>query len=299
MDTQKKLNKLDKSVFKWIKQWVQSPTNRELFLTEPANLISEFLKDRAEYFLLAQTLFDLSTWHLINFENDLMSGDQKSPHLCLASTFSGASLELSRHLISQGINESILPNNASLSLGLAAITNHKEDFTTRYEIIVEGLTTPLLDFSTLNSPNNGKGELFTHLWFMLLLYSKTTNEEIDLSNLSHPTSMPPYKRALDNWNTTNEQLLQAIISEMAEYHLANTIATTPDDIAEFDYEYTMLLPFEIITFLQIRTWNGLVNPETFNHPLMNHPLSFHQTNTHTHTTPEIIHKIIEKIKDRN
>lgn len=297
MNNTAQMSRLDKKVRRWVKQWPDMPINRELFLTEPSSVISDYLDDKTDHFTLSQASLDLSIWHTINYEKDLLSGISSSEHLCLASLYSGQSLALARTLIAEGLNISILPNDASLSLGLAAAANQKDEFTARHEILIEGLTSPLLDFSTSTNPKNEKGELFSHLWFMMKLHLKTMNVELDVSNISHPAHLLPYERALENWDARDEKIVQSLISEMAEFHISNTTPITPDDIAEFDYEYTMLFPYEIITFLQIRTWNGLANPEKFDHPLMSHPLSLHQTATHAQL-PESFRNAVLKFNCR-
>ncbi len=298
MNATKQMDKLDKRVRNWIKQWLQSPINKELFLTEPSNTISEYIESKAEHVLLAQASLDLSIWHIINHQHILLSGNSESTHLGLASLFSGQSLAFNRTLKAEGFNVTVIPYNASLSLGLAAAAGQKDEFKTRHGILVEGLTSPLLDFSTANRPDNEKGKLFAHLWFMLELPLKSMNIALNRSDFSYPTHPHPYERALQNWNTNDEGILQVVVSEMADYHLANTTPTTPDDIAEFDYEYTMLFPFEIITFLQVRSWHGLSNPEKFDHPLMNHPLARRQPTIHMQL-PINARKAIKKFRTRD
>ncbi len=160
-----------------------------------------------------QASLDLSIWHTINYENDLLSGISNSEHLCLASLFSGQSLAIGRTLIAEGFNIAVLPNNASLFLGLAAAANQKDEFIARHGILIEGLTSPMLDFSTSTNHKNEKGELFSHLWFMLKLYLRTLDVELDVSSMSHPAHLHPYERVLENWNTGDGELVQSMISE--------------------------------------------------------------------------------------
>ena len=54
---------------------------------------------------------------------------------------------------------------------------------------------------------------------------------------------------------------------------ANPSARLRASLAEFDTEDRMLFPYEILAFLRLREWQGLVNPEVFEHPLMQQPLT--------------------------
>lgn len=210
----------------------------------------------------------MATWHLARYEQTALNSIHDFNELSIASTYYGYMLKFEGALVTGGSNSPIAPSTAALSLSLAAIANWPVEFKARFDIILNGLDTVLLDLKRRQS-----GKLFHHFWFLLQLYAKSVNRKIDVSQYTRPETPSPYEQVLEQWDTPDQSLLDVLVSQMADFHLSN--ATTPmhDEIFEFDYEDRMLFPYEILTLLRVREWHGLKNPTTFEHPLMQHPLS--------------------------
>ncbi|MGG2100164.1 hypothetical protein [Stenotrophomonas sp. NRRL B-14846] len=50
MSTENQIRRLDRKVRRWIKQWPENTVNRELFLIEPFNTISEYLGSKGYHY---------------------------------------------------------------------------------------------------------------------------------------------------------------------------------------------------------------------------------------------------------
>ena len=275
--TDKKINaaltikKLDKKIKKWISNWVSTPTPRELFLEEPMNAFTNYLSGQAVFHTLGDQSENLATWHLINYQNTVLSGSPHYEELAYASFHYGQMLEIKKILADSYRGGSMLPAVSALSLSLSAVCGWKDEFSVRFNTLKNGLDTKLLHLR--KNEKHEAGKLFRHFWFLLELYAKSIGKSIDTSPYSYPTTLSPYEQVLQNWDTSDQNTLQELISRMADFNLSQTISSEHEDVLEFDYEDRMLFPYEILAFLRVREWANLENPLTFDHPLMQHPLA--------------------------
>lgn len=262
---------LDKKVRKWIYNWISAPTPKELFLDEPISAFTDYLNGQDIAHTLGDQAENLATWHLIHYESTALSNNHDFKELANASFYYGQMLELKEILANSGKGGPVLPAVSALSFSLAAISGWKNECALRFSIIKKGLDTPLLNLKS--NEKHQAGTLFRHFWFLVELYAKSTNNNIDTSLYSYPPELSPYQQALNNWDTADQTLLQGLISSMADFHLSHARTPKQDDVLEFDYEERMLFPYEILAFLRIREWANLKNPSSFDHPLMQHPLA--------------------------
>lgn len=285
--------KLDKKIRKWICNWIGAPTPKELFLDEPISVFTNYLSGQDIAHTLGDQAENLATWHLIHYESTALNNNHDFKELASASFYYGQMLELKETLANSGKGGSILPAASALSLSLAAISDWKDEFALRFNIIKNGLDTPLL-----NLQNNGKhqaGALFRHFWFLIELYAKSISINIDTSSYSYPPELSPYQQVINNWDTEDQALLQTLISSMADFHLSHARTPEQNDVLEFDYEERMLFPYEILAFLRIREWSNLKNPSSFDHPLMQHPLALLPASL-IEPNNELFNNVINKFK---
>lgn len=265
------IKKLDKRIKTWISNWVSTPTPRELFLDEPMNAFTTYLNGQDISHTLGDQSENLATWYLINYENTVFNGNPNYEDLAYASFHYGQMLDIKKSLADSDSGGALLLAVSALSFSLAAISDWKDECSSRFNILKTGLDTPLLHLR--KNEKHEAGNLFRHFWFLLELYAKSIGQKIDTSLYSYPTKLSPYDLALQCWDTSDQTVLQELISQMANFHLSQTLSPEDDDVLEFDYEGRMLFPYEILTFLRIREWANLKNPVTFDHPLMQHPLA--------------------------
>ncbi|MNF57984.1 hypothetical protein D3C84_395260 [compost metagenome] len=271
MNSTKNIVKLDKKIRKWIFNWISTPTPKELFLDEPTSALIDYLNGQDISHTLGDQVENLATWYLIHYESTALNQTFNFKELANASFYYGQMLEIKEALADSGKGGSILPAVTALSFSLAAISGWKDECALRFSIIKKGLDTPLLNLKS--NENHQTGTLFRHFWFLLELYAKSTNKNLDTSLYSYPAEFSPYQQVINNWNTEDQTFLQVLISSMADFHLSHAKTPEHDDVLEFDYEERMLLPYEILAFLRIREWADLKNPSSFDHPLMQHPLA--------------------------
>lgn len=271
MNATETIKKLDKKIKKWISNWVSTPTPRELFLVEPMSAFTNYLNGQDISYTLGDQSENLTTWHLINYENTAFKGEPNYEELAYATFHYGQMLEIKKSLADIDSGGAILLAVSALSFSLAAISGWKNECAARFNILKTGLDSPLLHLQ--KNEKHDAGKLFRHFWFLLELYARSIGQNIDTSLYSYPTKISPYDRVLQNWDTSDQAVLQDLISQMADFHLSQTLTTEHDDALEFDYEERMLFPYEILAFLKIREWANLNNPITFDPPLMQHPLA--------------------------
>lgn len=113
----------------------------------------------------------------------------------------------------------------------------------------------------------------THPWFMLELYCRWQGIELDKAGLRYPDDLGLYQRALNNWDSEDTQRVSEIITELCDFHIAQSDedVTTDEYGNEFSPEFTssdyFIFPIEILMWLAIRKHKGLP-VYTPAHPLM-------------------------------
>jgi hypothetical protein len=191
--------------------------------------------------------------------------------LALSARFARAALQFEATFADAGQGGSILLHQAAFVFCLNVLAGWHKDADTVGQLLLKGLDTSLLDLR--HNDRHRKGELYRHFWFLLHLYCNTKGLIMNTSLYSYPQDMRPYADALANLRTTDIDAVQSLVSSMADFHLQEARDTSHDEIAEFDNDYQMLFPYEILCFLRLREWLELPNPDSFQHPLLNQPLA--------------------------
>ncbi len=167
------------------------------------------------------------------------------------------------------------------------ITGHKKEAAEASEVVVGALKTPFL---------NGGSDWYTHPWFLLQLICRWQNVEVDLEGCDVPSDMGVYNAVLSQWDTTDVETVQALVNQMASYHMDTARSDRNDDeINDFGDSDFWFFPYEILTWLRIREEMGLPNPEAFEHPLMQQPLAAMPPAT-PFPKDELLEQVVAKLK---
>ena len=105
-----------------------------------------------------------------------------------------------------------------------------------------------------------------HPWFMMELFCKWQNIELDYDKLNYPDSLGVYENTLQHWDTTDTELLSALIDKLSDFHIKQSSEyeqeTEKDENGDgYDLEFTsadyFIFPIEILIWLAIRREMGL------------------------------------------
>ena len=108
-------------------------------------------------------------------------------------------------------------------------------------------------------------------WYLLTLVNIFFNIKINYEAFNYPEDFGIYKQVLSNWNTTNLDLVDQLVSEMCDYHIEQSNPKDQENLLEIQFSLTCeyVYAFEILCWLNIRKMSRLENPNKFSHPLMN------------------------------
>jgi len=143
----------------------------------------------------------------------------------------------------------------------------------------------------------GWHSVYKHTWFMLEIFCKWQNIQLDYSKLYYPEDMDIYQEVLDNWDTRDERLLAKLVNNISDFHIAQSdeYVTTDEygneQSADFSSSDYFIYAIEILLWLNNRCRMGLPDYIAGNE-LMQLPIN----NWHTQKmeVPYII--LIEKAK---
>lgn len=110
-------------------------------------------------------------------------------------------------------------------------------------------------------------------WFILKLLNDYFGLEVDYSKYHIPKNMGIYEEVLLHKNSSDVDLVQELISQMAQYHILQSEPKNQSDmmLLQFSKAHEYIYAYEILVWLQYRHINGLSNPKVFSHSLMNLP----------------------------
>lgn len=272
MDSKKEVGRLQRKVSKWLKEWVVNPTLLKNFRDKPPALFGAYLAGDDEIALLGSRAQKIHFWHLVQFQHALLNqGDARLEDLALAARHAEAYIHFETAFAEAGKGGAVLLTEASLYLTLAILTGWQDATDRIGKALIRGLDTSLLDLR--HTDRHSKGILFRHFWFVLHLFAQARGHTFNTSLYSYPPDMSPYDEFLADWRTTDLTKVHDWVGAMADFHVQETRNRAHDEIDEFDSEDVMLFPYEILCWLRLREWLGLVNPESFSHPLMQQPLA--------------------------
>lgn len=266
------VKKLQTKLAKHFAAWVARPLMIEIFEEGPKAYFDEYLAGKDDSAYVVTRADEAATWHLAKYSELAFELDDRSTeHVSLAARNLHGALKFAEAFANSGLDVSIRIERAALTFSLNVIADWREETDNIGQSLIKGLDTPLLDLRLTS--RHEAGTLYRHFWFLLSLYCDARKLTLDISKYSYPADMSPYADVLADWRTTDLDKVQTFVTAMADFHLQEARATAHDEIAEFDTEDRMLFPHEILCWLRMREWVGLVNPVAFDHPLMKQPLA--------------------------
>lgn len=107
-------------------------------------------------------------------------------------------------------------------------------------------------------------------WFVLKMLNAHFEFTIDYSKYNIPENMGLYDKVFSQRNTSDVEIVQNFIFQMAEFHISQSEPKKQTDMMSLQFsrlnEYVYV--YEILVWLQFRKVNKLPNPEIFTHPMM-------------------------------
>ena len=97
-----------------------------------------------------------------------------------------------------------------------------------------------------------------HPWFILMLFCKWQDIVLDKSKLHYPEDMGVYQAAMDDWDTSDINLLTNLINQLCDFHIKQSDEDVTmdeyggEDGPEFFSSDYFIFPVEILTWLAIR-----------------------------------------------
>jgi hypothetical protein len=265
--------RLNKKLSRAYRDWVRDETSIEMFRDDPSDYLTKYLNRKEEPNLLGLRSDDALTWNLYSyFDKALNEGYNSSEEFILCARYAAAKVHFESAFVESGLRGHLLPARAVFNLSLNILAGWRNEADTIFKLLLRGLDTSLLGLR--HNDQHSAGSLYRHFWFLLILYSLFKETTLDTSPYSYPDEMSPYAAVLADWRTTDFNVVQSLVSKMADFHLSEAYVNRHDEIREFDDEERMLFPYEILSFLRLREWLGLSNPVSFEHPLMNQPLAW-------------------------
>ncbi|GHT15449.1 hypothetical protein FACS189426_23050 [Bacteroidia bacterium] len=61
--------------------------------------------------------------------------------------------------------------------------------------------------------------VYKHPWFMLEIFCRWQNIQLDYPKLNYPKDMGIYQDVIDNWDTRNTDLLSQLVNKMVQFHI--------------------------------------------------------------------------------
>ncbi len=94
---------------------------------------------------------------------------------------------------------------------------------------------------------------YKHPWFMLEVFCKWQKIDLNYDKLNYPQDMNLYKRVLEHWNTNDVELIQELVNNLVDYHIAQSDEDEyKDKTPDFPSSDYFIYPIEIIFWLNIR-----------------------------------------------
>lgn len=270
MDMNKQVTKQLKTLRKEFAEWVETPVMIKNFRDEPPMDFQAYLDGKKKSSTMGLRADEFLTWHYNQYAHAVLN-EARYPldELALCARYARAAVGFEAARADAGRGGSILPDQAAFNFSLNVLAGGRHEAGMVGRMLYKGLDTALLDLR--HTDQHEAGKFYRHFWFLMHLYCDATERPLDTSLYSYPEDLSPYRAVLADWRTADVNQVQGFVSAMADFHVQE--ASSPEEITELNHRYQILFPHEILTFLRLREWAGLPNPESFEHPLMQQPLA--------------------------
>jgi hypothetical protein len=282
--------KVDETISE-LKQWLEKPDARDFYYNQAITKIEEKYKEsKIPKSILISFSNLLDAWYSNNFVYELLTKEITALKADAASN--GYNILLMAEAFAQQYpgNPPKLPFE-KIAFWLANCISEKwyKEGEILIKIIDKGLETKFLD---------GGFEIKLTAWFIIEMVNKGYNISIDYSKYNYPENMGVYQEALDNWNTSDLNLVDSIVTKLCDYHLQQAAYGDGENTMhiQFNNDVEFVYAYEILTWLSIREKIGLKNPETFTHSLMGLELNKLPAQIISMPKNELFEKIFLKLK---
>jgi hypothetical protein len=292
-----KTEQLAETTKRELEEWLQSPNAEESFYLTPLQKIKAMSEEEIILKSIANRFETLGNWYVSNFVYASLHSGNQSDYAVQLATNSYQILALKRALSKQYSNNppSLMFNYSAYYLANIVIAKWYKEAEAMVLFLNQALETKTL---------NGGLDFKMTAWFILEIVNKGFNVDYDYSKFNYPGDMGIYRKALDNWNTNDLNLLDEIVSDLCEFHLSQASYGSLSDSAgkmdpmfiQFSNTSWFVYAFEILAWLAMREQQGLRNPDAFTHPLMNMPLNQLTEDSIKLPEDELFNKIMCKIQ---
>lgn len=270
MDVKKEVQRLDKKVRKWSKEWVLMPVMIKNHRDEPPINLEAYIAGEEDYPSTVE-IESLNAWHFVNYMNGVLNeGKDSLEDFALAARYANAVVRFEEAFANNNQGGSLLLDTSVIYYSLNVLAGWQSDARMIGMALYKGLDTRLLDLR--HTDRHEAGKVYPWFWFLIHLFCQSEGLKLNTSLYSYPDDMSPYEEVLSDWRTTDMEKVKGFVSMLANAHVRETKPYLYDE-ALMDQEDRMIFPYEILCWLRLREWAGLPNPETYDHPLMNQPLA--------------------------
>ncbi len=134
-------------------------------------------------------------------------------------------------------------------------------------------------------------------WFILELANLAFNTGFDCQDYNYPEDMSWYEDVFDQWITEDLNIIDYLVSMMCDNHLAQADYGDGHSTSyEFDWTFEFLYTYEILTWLSLREYIRLQNPEEYSHPLMQYAMNRLPSGTGPMPRSGQFLQVVEKLK---
>jgi hypothetical protein len=261
---------------------------KDYFFTDSLKRIQDYVSNQGKLASIFTAMEFLSNWYHFNFIYYFLGNNKLSLNDLISSTIYGLETNNVHYFLGKKIetyDEAILFHEAIKHMSQALLLGW-DTLAIRYgNLLIKML---------YGKQYKGWHPACKHPWFMLEIFCKWQNIQLDYTKLNYPEDMGIYQDVIDNWNTENPDLLSRLVNEMSNYHIAQSDEYEYEDrTPDFPSSDYFIYAIEILLWLNIRYRMGLPDYTT-NNELMELPIN----NWHTQRTaiPEI--ELIEKAKTK-
>lgn len=230
--------------------------------------LNEYLSGKKHVTSVSLKFENLSTWYHWKFISDYINEgivDYKN----LAESSKYFILALDWHIALGQIfpdYENVIPQTKITNhLAQLMILGWKDEVTKMGDTLIN-----MLYSKYLKGGNSNK----RHSWFIIELYCKLVNIQLEKEKLNYPKSLDVYEASLSLLSTNNSEVLNNLINSLSDYHIINSDENVKMDSlnneasTEFDSSDYFIFPVEILAFLYLRMKSGFQLNNHFEHPLM-------------------------------
>lgn len=250
--------------------------------------INAFLEDKKGRSVIGLKLYRISTWYHWNFINFWLQSEQIDIKYLKKATLFGIESNNWDFAIgknSENYAESIPFEKSIKHLAQAFLLGWDELGFQYGNLLLKML---------YGKQYKGGHPAYLHPWFMLEIFCKWQNISLDYSKLNTPKDMKIYSEVLANWDTQDTDLLQKMVQQLVDFHIAQSDEDEYEDrTPDFPSSDYFVYPIEILFWLNIRSRLKIVDYKPDNNLMR---LSINDYHTHHTDIPKI--DLIEKAKQK-